>query len=404
MNKNSKVVMMGLGYIGLPTAALIAGKGIKVLGVDVKAETVDIINQGKVHIVEPDLEGLVNYVVVNGLLRAAVKPEPADVFLIAVPTPFKEGYVPDLAYVESATKMIAPFLQKGNLVILESTSPVGTTEKMASWIFSIRPELKDEIYMAYCPERVLPGRILFELENNDRAIGGLNRPSAEQAASFYSLFVRGDLHITNSRTAEMCKLVENSFRDTNIAFANELSMICDKAGINVWELIELANKHPRVKILSPGPGVGGHCIAVDPWFIVHDFPDESKIIRAAREVNNYKTEWVIAKVTKEANLFALKHKRQPIIACLGLSFKPDIDDLRESPALEITTKLIELDFQVLPVEPNIDHSETLRLVDSEEAIAKADILLFLVGHKIFKEVKVENVHNKVLLDICGLFK
>ena len=396
--------MMGLGYIGLPTAALIAGKGIKVVGVDVKTETVEIINQGKIHIVEPDLEGLVNYVVVNELLRASVMPELADVFLIAVPTPFKEGYIPDLTYVESATKMIAPFLQKGNLVILESTSPVGTTEKMASWIFSIRPELKDEIYLAYCPERVLPGRILYELENNDRAIGGLNRSSAEKAASFYSLFVRGDLHLTNSRTAEMCKLVENSYRDTNIAFANELSIICDKAGINVWQLIELANKHPRVKILSPGPGVGGHCIAVDPWFIVHDFPDETKIIRAAREVNNFKTEWVIEKVIKETNLFASKHKRQPIIACLGLSFKPDIDDLRESPALEITNRLIELNFQVLPVEPNIENSKGLQLSDQDDAIAKADILLFLVGHKIFKEIMPETIKNKILLDVCGLFK
>jgi UDP-N-acetyl-D-mannosaminuronic acid dehydrogenase len=404
MNKNTKVVMMGLGYIGLPTAALIAGKGIKVVGVDVKTETVEIINQGKIHIVEPDLEGLVNYVVVNELLRASVMPELADVFLIAVPTPFKEGYIPDLTYVESATKMIAPFLQKGNLVILESTSPVGTTEKMASWIFSIRPELKDEIYLAYCPERVLPGRILYELENNDRAIGGLNRSSAEKAASFYSLFVRGDLHLTNSRTAEMCKLVENSYRDTNIAFANELSIICDKAGINVWQLIELANKHPRVKILSPGPGVGGHCIAVDPWFIVHDFPDETKIIRAAREVNNFKTEWVIEKVIKETNLFASKHKRQPIIACLGLSFKPDIDDLRESPALEITNRLIELNFQVLPVEPNIENSKGLQLSDQDDAIAKADILLFLVGHKIFKEIMPETIKNKILLDVCGLFK
>jgi UDP-N-acetyl-D-mannosaminuronic acid dehydrogenase len=404
MNKNTKVVMMGLGYIGLPTAALIAGKGIKVVGVDVKTETVEIINQGKIHIVEPDLEGLVNYVVVNELLRASVMPELADVFLIAVPTPFKEGYIPDLTYVESATKMIAPFLQKGNLVILESTSPVGTTEKMASWIFSIRPELKDEIYLAYCPERVLPGRILYELENNDRAIGGLNRSSAEKAASFYSLFVRGDLHLTNSRTAEMCKLVENSYRDTNIAFANELSIICDKAGINVWQLIELANKHPRVKILSPGPGVGGHCIAVDPWFIVHDFPDETKIIRAAREVNNFKTEWVIEKVIKETNLFASKHKRQPIIACLGLSFKPDIDDLRESPALEITNRLIELNFQVLPVEPNIENSKGLQLSEQDDAIAKADILLFLVGHKIFKEIMPETIKNKILLDVCGLFK
>jgi UDP-N-acetyl-D-mannosaminuronic acid dehydrogenase len=404
MNKNTRVVMMGLGYIGLPTAALIAGKGIKVLGVDVNVETVNIINQGKIHIVEPDLEGLVNYVVSNGFLKADSRPSQADIFLIAVPTPFKKNFVPDLTYVESATKMIVPYLEKGNTVILESTSPVGTTEKMASWIFSVRPELKDQIYLAYCPERVLPGRILFELENNDRAIGGINKESAERAASFYSMFVKGDLYQTNSRTAEMCKLVENSYRDTNIAFANELSMICDKAGINVWELIELANKHPRVKILTPGSGVGGHCIAVDPWFIVHDFPDESKIIRMAREVNNHKTEWVIEKVVKEANAFTTRHKRQPIVGCMGLSFKPDIDDLRESPALEITKKLTQLNFHVLAAEPNLLESKTVVITDHEEVISKADILVFLVAHKVFKEISAETIKHKVVIDVCGLFK
>ncbi len=395
--------MMGLGYIGLPTAALIAGKGIKVVGVDVKTETVEIINQGKVHIVEPDLEGLVNYVVVNELLRASVKPELADVFLIAVPTPFKEGYIPDLAFVESATKMIAPFLQKGNLVILESTSPVGTTEKMASWIFSIRPELKDEIYLAYCPERVLPGRILFELENNDRAIGGINKESSEKAASFYSLFVKGDLHQTNARTAEMCKLVENSYRDTNIAFANELSMICDNAGINVWELIELANKHPRVKILSPGPGVGGHCIAVDPWFIVSDFPDDSRLIRTAREVNNHKPEWVLKKIRNEADSFFKETQREPVIACMGLAFKPDIDDLRESPSVEIKDKLVRLGHSVLAVEPNLEETKEQYITSIDAALQNADILVFLVAHRAFRDIDLRTIRNKKIIDVCGLF-
>ncbi len=404
MDKNIQVVTMGLGYIGLPTAALIAGKGIKVLGVDINKATVDIINQGKIHIVEPDLEGLVNYVVTNGFLRADIKPSKADVYLIAVPTPFKNGFEPDLSYVESATKMIVPFLEKGNIVILESTSPVGTTEKMASLIYSSRPELREQIYIAYCPERVLPGRIIYELENNDRAIGGLDQQSSEKASSFYSMFVKGDLYKTNARTAEMCKLVENSYRDTNIAFANELSMICDKAGINVWELIELANKHPRVKILTPGPGVGGHCIAVDPWFIVHDFPEESKIIRAAREVNNYKPKWVLEKVKKAAEEFENKNKRKPVIACMGLSFKPDIDDIRESPALEIMEKLIHDKYKVLAVEPNIKESKTIALVNYKDAINDADIILFLVAHKAFREIVLEKIKSKVIIDVCGLFK
>ncbi len=396
--------MMGLGYIGLPTAALIAGKGISVLGVDINKETVDIINQGKIHIVEPDLEGLVNYAVTHGFLRAHTKPSRADVFLIAVPTPFKEGYAPDLAFVESAANMIAPFLEKENIVILESTSPVGTTEKMADWIFSARPELRDQIYVAYCPERVLPGKIIFELENNERAIGGLNKLSSDKAAAFYSLFVKGSLHKTNARTAEMCKLVENSYRDTNIAFANELSMICDKAGVNVWELIELANKHPRVNILTPGPGVGGHCIAVDPWFIVHDFPAESKIIRTSREVNNHKPDWVIEKVRRAASDFFSKMKREPLIACMGLAFKPDIDDLRESPALEIAEKLLNENFKVMAAEPNLERSAKIALVDFEEALDKADIVLFLVAHKLFKAIDPAALKGKLVLDVCGVFK
>lgn len=404
MNKDIQVVMMGLGYIGLPTAALIAGKGIKVWGVDVKKEAVDIINQGKIHIVEPDLEGLVNYVVTHGFLRAATKPIKADVFLIAVPTPFKDGFVPDLAYVESAVKMITPYIEQGNTIILESTSPVGTTEKMASWIFSLRPELKGQIFLAYCPERVLPGKILYELENNERAIGGLDKRSSEMAAMFYSLFVKGDLHQTNAKTAEMCKLVENSYRDTNIAFANELSMICDKAGINVWELIELANKHPRVKILTPGAGVGGHCIAVDPWFIVNDFPEESKIIRTSREVNNFKPNWVLQKVASEVQKFSNKTGREPMIACMGLAFKPDIDDLRESPALEIAEKLIHDNPNVIVVEPNLEESKSLTLTDQFEAVEKADIVLFLVGHKSFREISYEKLKDKIVIDVCGIFK
>jgi UDP-N-acetyl-D-mannosaminuronic acid dehydrogenase len=274
---------------------------------------------------------------------------------------------------------------------------------MASWIFSIRPELKDEIYLAYCPERVLPGRILFELENNDRAIGGINKESSEKAASFYSLFVKGDLHQTNARTAEMCKLVENSYRDTNIAFANELSMICDNAGINVWELIELANKHPRVKILSPGPGVGGHCIAVDPWFIVSDFPDDSRLIRTAREVNNHKPEWVLKKIRNEADSFFKETQREPVIACMGLAFKPDIDDLRESPSVEIKDKLVRLGHSVLAVEPNLEETKEQYITSIDAALQNADILVFLVAHRAFRDIDLRTIRNKKIIDVCGLF-
>jgi len=395
-----KVVMMGLGYIGLPTAALIAGKGIQVHGVDINPNTVDTINQGKIHIVEPDLEGLVHLDVQKGNLKADVKPAEADVFLIAVPTPFKgNNHEPDISYVESAARMIIPYLREGNLVILESTSPVGTTEKIGKWIHEAKPELDGKIFLAYCPERVLPGRILYELENNERAIGGIDEISTEKAVAFYSRFVKGQLHKTNARTAEMCKLVENSYRDVNIAFANELSMISDKAGINVWELINLANKHPRVNILQPGPGVGGHCIAVDPWFIVHDFKEDSKLIRSAREVNNYKAEWVIEKIISSAKSFKISNSRKAIVGCFGLAYKPDIDDLRESPALEIAEKLYNNEFEVLAVEPNIQSLKKLKLVSVSEALEKVDIVVLLVNHKAFQGI---NLSNKIVLDYCGV--
>lgn len=386
MKKDYKVEMIGLGYIGLPTAALIASKNMHVFGVDVNQSVVDTINKGEIHIVEPKLDKLVKKVVDNGFLKALTKPERADVYLIAVPTPFKGDYEPDIAFVEEAIRSLIPTLTQGALIIIESTSPVGTTEKMQKLIFSERPELKDKIYMAFCPERVLPGNVIYELEHNDRAIGGINEESTEKAIKFYSQFVTGELHKTNARTAELTKLVENASRDVQIAFANELSMICDKAGINVWELINLANKHPRVNILQPGTGVGGHCIAVDPWFIVSAFPKEAKIIRSAREINNYKTQWVIEKIKNKALHFKIKNNREPVIACLGLAFKPNIDDLRESPALFVTQSLIQQDFTVLAVEPNITSYKNFEIFALEKAIEKADIVVYLVNHKEFSMI------------------
>lgn len=396
---NIKVVIMGLGYIGLPTAALVASKKIKVHGVDIKKNIVEVINQGNIHIIEPELEELVKYAVSNKLLSANLDPVEADVFIIAVPTPFKEDFKPDISYVESSIKMIIPFLKENDLIIIESTSPVGTTDKMKEFIFNKRPELKDKICIAYCPERVLPGKIIYELENNDRVIGGINNDSTKKAADFYSIFVKGKMHQTDNRTAEMCKLVENSFRDLNIAFANELSIICDKAGINVWELIELANKHPRVNILKPGVGVGGHCIAVDPWFIVNDFKENAKIIRTSREVNNYKTQWVIERIEETAEVFEQKNKKKAKIACLGLSYKPDIDDMRESPALLVAKTLIKEGFDILPVEPNIKEYSDFKIYDYDHAIKESDILVYLVAHKKFKE---ETVKDKIVLDFCGV--
>jgi UDP-N-acetyl-D-mannosaminuronic acid dehydrogenase len=396
---NKKIVMIGLGYIGLPTAALIASKEVEVYGVDVNQHVVDTINKGEIHIVEPKLDALVKKVVKKGNLKASLEPIEADVYLIAVPTPFKGDYEPDIAFVESAIQKLIPTLKEGALVIIESTSPVGTTEKMQKIIFAERPELKGNIFMAFCPERVLPGNVIYELEHNDRAIGGINPESTQKAIDFYSLFVTGELHKTNARTAELTKLVENASRDVQIAFANELSMICDKAGINVWELINLANKHPRVNILQPGTGVGGHCIAVDPWFIVSAFPKEAKIIRAAREINNYKTEWVIEKIKNKALHFKINHNREPIIACLGLAFKPNIDDLRESPALHVTQTLINEGLTVLPVEPNISKYRGFDIYNLTDAIEKADIIVVLVGHKEFKELSIND--NKVILDFVN---
>ena len=400
-NKNIDVVMIGLGYIGLPTAALIASKKINVLGIDVNKNVVDTINRGEIHIVEPKLDKLVKQVVTDGYLKAENKPKKAGVYLIAVPTPFKGDHEPDIAYVEAATRNLIPTLTKGALVIIESTSPVGTTDKMLEIIFAERPELKGEIYMAFCPERVLPGNVIYELEHNDRAIGGINKVSTEKAVEFYSQFVTGKLHKTNAKTAELTKLVENASRDVQIAFANELSMICDKADINVWELINLANKHPRVNILQPGTGVGGHCIAVDPWFIVSEFPKEAKIIRAAREINNYKTQWVIEKIKNKALHFKINNGREPIIACLGLAFKPNIDDLRESPALFVAQALIQDDFNVLTVEPNINNHNIFDIVKVDEAIKKADIITVLVGHKEFSVLKID---DKVVLDFVNSLK
>jgi UDP-N-acetyl-D-mannosaminuronic acid dehydrogenase len=400
MENKPTVVMMGLGYIGLPTAALIASKGLNVTGVDISQRVVNTINEGKIHIVEPDLDGLVHHVVKQGYLKASTKPLKADVYLIAVPTPFKENHTPDLSYVESAVNNIIPTLQKGALVILESTSPVGTTHKIQEIIFNKRPDLKGEIFIAYCPERVLPGNVIYELEQNDRAIGGVDEASTEKAVGFYKHFVKGELHKTNSQTAEMCKLVENSSRDVQIAFANELSMICDKANINVWELIRLANKHPRVNILQPGTGVGGHCIAVDPWFIVSEFPEEAKIIRSAREINNYKTEWAIEKVKNAALQFKIENGRDAVIACMGLAFKPNIDDLRESPALHVAEQLQTDGYKVLFVEPNLESHDKFNLTSLSDAKATSDIMVFLVAHKEFKGFNGE-IQMQVL-DFCGV--
>lgn len=402
MNNKPSVVMMGLGYIGLPTAALIASRGLKVTGVDIRENVVETINKGQIHIVEPDLDGLVHKVVKEGNLYAATKPITSDVYLIAVPTPFKENHEPDLSYVASAVRSIIPTLTKGALVILESTSPVGTTRKMEKLIFEERPELKGNLFLAYCPERVLPGNIIHELKHNDRAIGGIDKASTEKAIAFYKHFVTGELHATNAKTAEMVKLVENASRDNQIAFANELSIICDKAEINVWEMIALANKHPRVNILNPGTGVGGHCIAVDPWFIVSEFPEESTLIRKSRETNTFKTQWVIEKIKNKALSFKIENNRDAVIACMGLAFKPDIDDLRESPALFVNDTLIAEGLTILSVEPNLESESARKLTSSSEAIQQADIIVFLVAHKQFNDLTISK--NKIVLDFVGLKK
>jgi len=398
----AKVVTVGLGYIGLPTSALIANSGISVHGVDISQHVVDTINAGKIHIVEPELDKAVAKAVQDGFLKAGTTPVPADTYLIVVPTPFKGDHEPDISYVQAATEAVLPLLKEGDLYIIESTSPVGTTEKMMSLIFSKRPELEGKIFLAYCPERVLPGNVMYELVHNDRVIGGVNEASTQKATEFYSQFVKGELHATNARTAEMCKLTENSSRDVQIAFANELSLICDKAGINVWELINLANKHPRVNILQPGCGVGGHCIAVDPYFIVSDFPLESRIIGKAREVNNHKAFWVAEKIREARKEFQLKHNKEPKVALMGMAFKPNIDDLRESPAKYIVQRVLQdaNEEEYYIVEPNIHEHKIFKLTEYQEAVENADIIAFLVAHNEFKGLDI--LDNKVVLDFCGV--
>lgn len=403
MNTDITVSTLGLGYIGLPTSALVASVGIKVQGMDVNQHVVDTINKGEIHIVEPDLKDYVAQAVAKGNLSASTQVKAADVYLVVVPTPFKGNHEPDISFVEAATRSIIPLLKKGDLFIIESTSPVGTTEKMMDIIFAERPELKGSLFLAYCPERVLPGNVMYELVQNDRVIGGIDEASTDKAVAFYSLFVKGELHKTNARTAEMCKLTENASRDVQIAFANELSLICDKADINVWELIKLANKHPRVNILQPGCGVGGHCIAVDPYFITADYPRESQIIGKAREINNYKSFWVAEKIQNARLEFELKHGRRPSVAIMGLAFKPNIDDLRESPAKYIAQKILQSsnNEDVYFVEPNIKEHKVFKLTDYREAYEKADIVAFLVAHREFLGFK--NVKsNKVLMDFCGV--
>ena len=398
----SKVVTVGLGYIGLPTSALIAKNKIAVHGVDISQHVVDTINAGKIHIVEPSLDEAVAEAVANGYLKADTVPVVADTYLIVVPTPFKEKNEPDISFVQAATKSILHLLKDGDLYIIESTSPIGTTEKMAAYIYKERPELQGKIHIAYCPERVLPGNVMYELVNNDRVIGGIDDAATVKATDFYKQFVNGELHQTNARTAEMCKLVENSSRDVQIAFANELSLICNKANINVWELIRLANKHPRVNILQPGCGVGGHCIAVDPYFIVSDYPMESKIIGKAREINNYKSFWCAEQIKTAKLEFQIKHGRKPNVAIMGLAFKPDIDDLRESPAKYIAQKVLQdaQDENYFIVEPNISEHKVFKLTSYQDAANQADIVAFLVAHKEFKTLTLPE--ETIVLDFCGI--
>lgn len=399
---NGNVVMIGLGYIGLPTAALIANNNIYVHGVDVNPNVVETVNAGKIHIVEPSLEEAVAKAVSDGYLKASTTAVLADTYIIVVPTPFKAKNEPDISFVLAATKSILRLLKEGDLFIIESTSPIGTTEKMMHYIHSERPELKDKVHIAYCPERVLPGNVMYELVNNDRVIGGVNEAATKKAVAFYSQFVKGELHETNARTAEMCKLTENSSRDVQIAFANELSLICAKADINVWELIKLANKHPRVNILQPGCGVGGHCIAVDPYFIVADYPMESKIIASAREINNYKSFWCAEQVKTAKLEFQIKEGRKASVAIMGLAFKPNIDDLRESPAKYIAQRVMQdaHDEEYYIVEPNIDDHHVFKISDYRVAVEKADIIVFLVAHKEFKNLTIDT--SKTILDFCGV--
>jgi len=407
-NNFEKICVVGLGYIGLPTASLLATKGFKVLGVDVSQDVVNTINQGEIHIVEPDLDILVKSAVNSGNLSASLEPSEADVFIIAVPTPFKKitdsnemQKKPDLSYIESATKKISSYIKKGNLVILESTSPVGTTNEIVAEILKEKGHnIGEDVFVSHCPERVLPGRILTELVENDRVIGGINDKSTKVTVDFYEQFVRGSVLPTTAKTAEMVKLTENSSRDVQIAFANELSMICETEDIDPWEVIDLANRHPRVNILKPGPGVGGHCIAVDPWFIVDRSPEYSKLIKTARQVNDSKPEWVLSRVRRCADKF-----KNPTIGCLGITFKADIDDLRESPAYDIVKQLLTENIgEIIISEPNIDSIEGINLSEVEETVKKSDILLILVDHKEFNSLRYQDLSEKIIIDTKGILK
>jgi UDP-N-acetyl-D-mannosaminuronic acid dehydrogenase len=396
-----KICVIGLGYIGLPTASLLGTKGYKVVGVDVDQNVIDTINRGNAHINEPDLDILLKSAVQSGNLTASLAPEPADIFIMAVPTPFKDGHQPDLQFVQQATQSIVPFVQRGNLVILESTSPVGTTlDVVAEGLKATNLRVGEDIYVAHCPERVLPGRILSELVENDRIVGGINDASTQMAADFYSEFVRGEVLQTDAPTAEMTKLVENTFRDVNIAFANELSLICDSLSINVWDVIALANRHPRVNILQPGPGVGGHCIAVDPWFIVARSPEAAKLTRIAREINDSKPDWVVDRVAAKARKY-----REPVIACLGISFKADVGDMRESPALYIARRLRDEKVgRIIVCEPNASVVNGFESASLQEAIAQADIIVLLVDHRAFRKLRASDLKEKVVIDTRGCLR
>jgi len=396
------IQIIGLGYIGLPTMALISSKNIKVHGVDINSEVVNNINNGKIHIQEPGVEELILKAHEQKLISASLRPKPADVHVIVVPTPFKNNFEPDISYVISAADSLKDILKEGDLIVIESTSPVGTTEKVKNFIYNERKDIGGKLNFAYCPERILPGNALYELSKNDRAIGGIDIQSSKLAKKFYQKFVDGNLYLTNSRTAELCKLTENSSRDIQIAFANELSMICESADIDVRELINLANKHPRVNILSPGVGVGGHCIAVDPYFIISDFPNESKIIAMARDVNNSKTNWCIKLIKNSIENFNSNNKKKPNVSLLGLAFKPNIDDLRESPALHIAKQIIEFKYaEYYVVEPNINSHPHFKIIELNEAIKKSDIIVVLVGHKEFKSI---NITEKKIIDFTGITK
>ncbi len=405
--------VIGLGYIGLPTAAIIASRGVSVVGVDINQRAVELIKKGQIHIVEPDLDTLVNGAVATGKLKATTEPSPADVFIVAVPTPFTDGNKPDLKYVRAAAESIAPVLEKGNLVIIESTSPVGTTERVSGWLADLRGDLTfphqagedADICLAYSPERVLPGRILIELVRNDRVVGGMTPRCAERAAELYRMVIEGECFVTTARTAELVKLSENAFRDVNIAFANELSLICDRLDLDVWEVAELANRHPRVEILKPGPGVGGHCIAVDPWFIVDSAPEEATLIRTARNVNDAKPAHIVAGVLRACERFA-----QPRIVCLGLSYKADIDDLRESPAVEIVRLIAESAREVVAVEPHVAElpealaGSGVELVGLDDALHNADIVVLLTDHREFKTIDRQRLAGKIVFDTRGIWR